>query len=495
MLWTSPRLYTSRRNTIFAMPLSPLIALANIISDSASKIDNYCADNNVQLPDLAEPFTPQAEFVLLHPLISENASYIVAAAAQLSILVKPAPLSIITTAVQFHLTSALSVAVETHTAEILREAGPQGLHIKDIASKNKANPDNLGLCLRQKGSRVLRMLATEHIFTEISPDVFANNRLSSVFDTGKAFKDIEKKPSDKHVDTSGIAALVSHFSDDVYKASSYLSDAFADRSINFSDEADKAAFTLAFKTNLSPFDYFASPGNEHRGHRFAIGMKGGSNMVLPKAVVEGFDWNSLNTGVVVDVGGGIGSRSLAVAKEYPNISFVIQDTDFMIQDAVKFWNAELPDALTTGRVKLQVHDFFQPQPVKGADVYFLRMIMHDWADSYCIKILKNLRAAAAPHSKLFLVEAVLLYACNEPSESGAKRAAEKAPPAPLLPNYGHAHVFSYMSDIQMMVMFNGKERTFQQFHSLLSSAGWQLQDTTLKPPFVSTHQYLIALPA
>ncbi|KAK6851072.1 hypothetical protein PG987_000706 [Apiospora arundinis] len=30
-----------------------------------------------------------------------------------------------------------------------------------------------------------------------------------------------------------------------------------------------------------------------------------------------------------------------------------------------------------GRIKLQTHDFFTPQPVKGARVYFMRTILHD----------------------------------------------------------------------------------------------------------------------
>lgn len=34
-------------------------------------------------------------------------------------------------------------------------------------------------------ARVLRYLASSHIFEEVSPDVFANNLLSSLLDTGK----------------------------------------------------------------------------------------------------------------------------------------------------------------------------------------------------------------------------------------------------------------------------------------------------------------------
>ncbi|KAG6354382.1 hypothetical protein INS49_004399 [Diaporthe citri] len=32
------------------------------------------------------------------------------------------------------------------------------------------------------------------------------------------------------------------------------------------------------------------------------------------------------------------------------------------------------------RVELQVHDFFTPQPVKGARAYFTRSVLHDWPD-------------------------------------------------------------------------------------------------------------------
>ena len=39
-------------------------------------------------------------------------------------------------------------------------------------------------------ARVLRTLATNHIFLEVSPDVFANNRISSCIDTGKPVKEI-----------------------------------------------------------------------------------------------------------------------------------------------------------------------------------------------------------------------------------------------------------------------------------------------------------------
>ena len=35
-------------------------------------------------------------------------------------------------------------------------------------------------------ARALRLLATHHVFVEVSPNVFANNSLSSILDTGKS---------------------------------------------------------------------------------------------------------------------------------------------------------------------------------------------------------------------------------------------------------------------------------------------------------------------
>ena len=46
---------------------------------------------------------------------------------------------------------------------------------------------------RVQSARVLRLLATNYIFVEVSPDVFANNRLSTVLDTGKPVEELISK--------------------------------------------------------------------------------------------------------------------------------------------------------------------------------------------------------------------------------------------------------------------------------------------------------------
>lgn len=39
-------------------------------------------------------------------------------------------------------------------------------------------------------ARILRLLATHHIFKETAPDVFTHNRLSTVLDTGKSVEEV-----------------------------------------------------------------------------------------------------------------------------------------------------------------------------------------------------------------------------------------------------------------------------------------------------------------
>lgn len=75
-------------------------------------------------------------------------------------------------------------------------------------------------------ARILRLLATNYIFTEVSPDVFANNRLSSVLDTGKPVEELVARlvpspiissdkltvvsPEAKHRGTSGMTSFIEH---------------------------------------------------------------------------------------------------------------------------------------------------------------------------------------------------------------------------------------------------------------------------------------------
>ena len=59
-------------------------------------------------------------------------------------------------------------------------------------------------------------------------------------------------------------------------------------------------------------------------------------VILIGGAFIGFDWASLKQeALVVDVGGGLGSATLHLMKEYPHLRYVVQDRPKVIDDAVK----------------------------------------------------------------------------------------------------------------------------------------------------------------
>lgn len=112
--------------------------------------------------------------------------------------------------------------------------------------------------------------------------------------------------------------------------------------------------------------------------------------------------------------------------------------------------------------------------MKNADVFMLRNIIHDWSDKYCVKILQRLRDAATPSTRLMIIDNLMPYACVDDNLKNIPNAQYSLPPAPLLPNSGHASAVAYFEDMQMIEMLNGMERTVTQVQSLLEQAGWRL---------------------
>lgn len=179
-------------------------------------------------------------------------------------------------------------------------------------------------------AQILRLLSNNHIFREVTPDVFASNRLSSVLDTGKPSEEIVAKCvfsftlrlfhsfhaiylsttlAHRHIGTSGIAAfaaqayvsssqvffsffltfLTSVRADEVMKASSYLSEAFLDPKLSVAIEPTETPWNRAFGTNMSLFEWFNQDDSENaaRSQRFVVAMAGTTKMEPETAILSG----------------------------------------------------------------------------------------------------------------------------------------------------------------------------------------------------------------
>jgi len=58
-------------------------------------------------------------------------------------------------------------------------------------------------------------------------------------------------------------------------------------------------------------------------------------------------------------------------------------------------------------VEFMAHDFFDEQPVKGAEVYYYRHTLHNWPDKYCTKTLKALIPALKTGARLLIMDMLM----------------------------------------------------------------------------------------
>ncbi|KAI0041964.1 S-adenosyl-L-methionine-dependent methyltransferase [Auriscalpium vulgare] len=450
---------------------SPLLALAAIISAGVRTLEDAYAQQGHTFPSLNEPFTGPG------PLdgdkaLADTTRLIVAAAHQIIATVRSPIETFQDYAPALYMTTSLGFVDQTDIADVLKEE-PQGLHVNDIGKKINVNPVNT--------ARILRYLASRHVFREVSPNVFANNRLSSFLVKQLPFEELKSKPTTKY-EGAPAAAFVGHMSDETFKSAQFLPSYLLNDTPGY-----ETSFNLAYKTKQTLWDWYNAPDNQYVGSRFTASMKGAGDRYPPSIFINGYDWKSLDEdSVVVDVGGSLGGLTLVLAKEFPHLKYVVQDLAPVIADSGKFWADTAPELISSGRVTLQVQDFFQPQAVKEASVYYMRHILHDWPDSTSETILKHLRAVAGPHSKLVVFDSLMPHACPDDSEGSLP-----PPPFPLLANLGlPVGGFLTLMDLHMLTTLNGLERTFSQFVELGARTGWKFE--AVKPGILAAFVFSAA---
>ncbi|KUJ12941.1 S-adenosyl-L-methionine-dependent methyltransferase [Mollisia scopiformis] len=125
-----------------------------------------------------------------------------------------------------------------------------------------------------------------------------------------------------------------------------------------SEEPNETGFALAYGTDIPMFDVVGR--DPERAQRMAGAMEfmHSSPAYNVRHLLENFDWGDTPSGVLVDVGGG------------------------------------------------------REQPVKWADVYYLRLVLHDWSDKYAIRILRNLIPALRKGARVLVSEICVPSPCT-----------------------------------------------------------------------------------
>ncbi len=148
--------------------------------------------------------------------------------------------------------------------------------------------------------------------------------------------------------------------------------------------------------------------------------------------------------MIIDIGGGEGLLMAAILQKCPESRGIVFDLPQSAGLALKFIERYGID----DRCTFVAGSFFETIP-EGGDLYIMKNILHDWNDESCLVILRNIAMNMPSASRLLIIDPFV--------EEGNK------------PSFGK------MTDILMMTVLGGKERTRDEFRVLLDQAGFRIR--------------------
>ena len=146
---------------------------------------------------------------------------------------------------------------------------------------------------------------------------------------------------------------------------------------------------------------------------------------------------------IVDVGGGVGQLLAAILAATPTACGILYDLPQAVAEAP----ALLRGNAIADRVRVAEGSFFDGVPA-GGDIYVLKNVLHDWPDDQAVEILRNVHTAAEAGTTILLIEFVI-------------------------PEHKREYV-GHLTDLEMLLTHAGRDRTAQEYRSLLERAGFRV---------------------
>jgi hypothetical protein len=309
----------------------------------------------------------------------------------------PAAVQVLQLGTAYWTSRALWAVVELGVADHLRNGAR---NVKELAAATETDAGAL--------YRVLRALAGAGLFTETEPGRFALTA------TGQCLR----------ADAPDSVKNFLAFAGDHIHWSSY-------EQILHSVRTGQPAADAALGKPI--FNYLAD--NPEDAARFDRAMTDVSR-VFERAIVAAYDFSACRT--IADIGGGVGRLLSAILEKAPGSRGILFDRGHVLDRARGL----------SSRIGLRRGDFFQSIP-EGADLYYMRSIIHDWDDEHALAILRNCRKAMARTARLLVMEMTV----------------------PV----GDQPDLSKVLDLEMLLLPGGRERTEQEFGDLLAKAGFTLE--------------------
>src|SRR5262245_54764454 len=300
------------------------------------------------------------------------------------------------------ITGTLTLAAELGIADHLVD-GPRSS--AELAQATSTHPRSL--------YRLLRLLCSVGVFTEIQPDSFAQTPLSECLRTG-------------------VPGSMRSWSRMIGLKNRHYMQAEGLHSIKTGEPVfERVAGMEGFENNAS------NPKEEEIFNQAMNDIGQGA----AEAVVQAYDFSGI--GKIIDVGGGHGTLIAPILRKYPEMTGILFDLPHVAESA----RESIASAGLAQRCEIVGGDFFKSVPA-GCDAYLLRWIIHDWDHDRALTILRNCRQAIGERSRLLLIESVI--------------------PA------GNDFHPGKMLDYIMLLCFGGQERTEEEFERLLREADFHL---------------------
>lgn len=274
-------------------------------------------------------------------------------------------------------------------------------------------------------THLFRSMAAFGLMVETDKDTFTANRITETIahpDVIGAF------PHITHLHALTAQALPRYLREHKYQA--------------MTDTKD-LPFHLALGTDLPPFEWMKQHPEQMKalGHAMRIERADSWEQSYPIEKAIGDFEAGVDSALLVDVGGGFGQQAVAFK------SRVLHTPGRIVVQDVASTLAHRP---ATDGIEFQEHDFFTPQPIKGAKFYYLRHILHDWTNEDSIRILQNLTPALSSESRI-LIDEVVLPDTNVPWQCA-------------------------FMNLTMSSSLGGCERSRDEWDSLLNRAGLRIEE-------------------
>lgn len=204
----------------------------------------------------------------------------------------------------------------------------------------------------------------------------------------------------------------------------------------YSVQTGKTGFGQAFGAEI--FDWL--PHHPEEAAMFSdlmVGFHGPETA----AVAAAYDFSGFDT--IIDVGGATGNMLTTILGRHSGPRGVVFDLPHNQEGATTL----IETRGMSDRIGFVCGSFFETVPSDG-DAYLMSHIIHDWSEDQCLTILGNCRKAMKPGSRLLIIEMVL--------------------PSGDIPHTGK------MTDIIMLTVPGGQERTELEYDQLLRKGGFKL---------------------